>query len=47
MEVAPPTTGEPIEWLLLTTVAVHTVTDASERVTWYGVGGALRSGIGL
>jgi hypothetical protein len=26
---------EPLEWLLLTTVAVHTVNDAIERVTWY------------
>jgi hypothetical protein len=25
----------PIEWLLLTTVAVHTVEDARERVAWY------------
>ena len=35
MEVEPPTAGEPIEWLLLTTVPVHTVADAIERVTWY------------
>jgi hypothetical protein len=34
-EVAPPVTVEPIEWLLLTTVAVHTVDDARERVAWY------------
>jgi hypothetical protein len=26
---------EPIEWLLLTTVAVHTVADTIERVEWY------------
>lgn len=35
VEVEPPTAVEPIEWLLLTTVAVHTVDDAIERVTWY------------
>ena len=35
MEVEPPTAVEPIEWLLLTTVPVHTVDDAIERVTWY------------
>jgi hypothetical protein len=34
-EVDPPTAAEPIEWLLLTTVAVHTVEDAIERVEWY------------
>ena len=31
---APPE-GEPIEWLLLTTVAVETIEDAIERVQWY------------
>lgn len=34
-EIAPPTAVEPIEWLLLTTVAVQTVDDAIERVEWY------------
>jgi Transposase DNA-binding/Transposase Tn5 dimerisation domain len=34
-EVAPPAEGEPIEWLLLTTVAVDTVDDAIDRVHWY------------
>ena len=34
-EVEPPDGVEPIEWLLLTTVAVQTVDDAIERVTWY------------
>jgi hypothetical protein len=34
-EVAPPADVEPIEWLLLTTVAVETVDDAIERVQWY------------
>ena len=34
-EVAPPAEGQPLEWLLLTTVAVHTVDDARERVAWY------------
>jgi hypothetical protein len=34
-EVAPPAGVEPREWLLLTTVAVQTVADAIERVTWY------------
>ena len=34
-EVDPPTDVEPIAWLLLTTVAVHTVKDAIERVEWY------------
>ena len=33
-EVEPPTEGKPIAWLLLTTVAVHTVDDARERVQW-------------
>jgi Transposase DNA-binding len=33
-EVEPPDGVEPIEWLLLTTVAVHTVADAIERVEW-------------
>jgi Domain of unknown function (DUF4338)/Transposase DNA-binding len=32
---------EPIEWMLLTTVAVNTVDDAVERINWY----ARRSGI--
>jgi hypothetical protein len=31
---APPE-GEPIEWLLLTTVAVETIENAIERVQWY------------
>src|SRR6266566_2797405 len=35
MEVEPPTAVGPIEWLLLTTVPVHTVDDAIERVRWY------------
>ena len=34
-EVDPPTDVTPIEWLLLTTGAVETVDDASERVQWY------------
>src|SRR2546425_2634294 len=34
-EVEPPAEGEPIEWLLFTTVAVETVDDAIERVQWY------------
>jgi Transposase DNA-binding/Transposase Tn5 dimerisation domain len=34
-EVDPPPDVEPIEWLLLSTCAVHTVQDASERVEWY------------
>jgi Transposase Tn5 dimerisation domain len=34
-EVEPPAEVEPIEWLLLTTVAVQTVDDALERVAWY------------
>ncbi len=34
-EIEPPATGEPIAWLLLTTVAVHNVADARERVEWY------------
>ena len=34
-EVEPPAGEEPIEWLLLTTVAVQTVADAIERVAWY------------
>jgi hypothetical protein len=34
-EEQPPAQREPIEWLLLTTVAVATVADAVERVAWY------------
>ena len=34
-EVEPPAEGRPIAWLLLTTVAVDSVEDASERVQWY------------
>ena len=34
-EVEPPAEGQPIEWLLLTTVAVDSVEDARERVQWY------------
>jgi hypothetical protein len=34
-EVDPPAKVKPIEWLLLSTVAVHTVDDAVERVAWY------------
>src|SRR5207302_4948370 len=34
-EVEPPAEGEPLEWLLFTTVAVATVDDAIERVQWY------------
>ena len=34
-EIEPPTNGEPIEWLLLTTVAVESVAEAIERVQWY------------
>src|SRR5919109_1863066 len=34
-EVAPPAAAEPIEWLLLTTVAGETIDDAIERVQWY------------
>ena len=34
-EVEPPAEGEPIEWLLFTTVAVETAADAIERVQWY------------
>ncbi|MEE9149917.1 MAG: IS4 family transposase [Candidatus Tectomicrobia bacterium] len=34
-EIAPPAEVKRLEWLLLTTVAVHTVEDARERVAWY------------
>ena len=34
-EVEAPADIEPIEWLLLTTVGVDTVDDATERVQWY------------
>src|SRR5499427_2332892 len=34
-ESEPPAGVEPIEWLLLTTVAVQKVDDAIERVAWY------------
>lgn len=35
LEEAPPSGTDPIEWLLLSTRAVHTVEDALERVDWY------------
>jgi hypothetical protein len=34
-EIAPPAAVMPLEWLLLTTGAVQTAVDASERVAWY------------
>ncbi len=34
-EVEPPADVKPMEWLLLTTVSVDTVAEASERVAWY------------
>ena len=34
-EIAPPDGIEPIEWLLVTTLAVTTVADAERIVTWY------------
>jgi hypothetical protein len=34
-EVEPPADVTPIEWLLLTTVAVDTVDDATQCVQWY------------
>jgi len=36
VEVDPPADVTPIEWMLLTTVAVDTVQEAIERVEWYG-----------
>jgi len=35
VEEQPPARGEPLEWVLLTTCAVHTRADAVERVDWY------------
>jgi hypothetical protein len=35
LEETPPAGAEPIEWLLLTTWAVHTGEEALERVDWY------------
>src|SRR5215510_3484375 len=35
VEEHPPAGLEPLEWLLLTTCAVHTVANAQERVAWY------------
>ena len=34
-ETAPPAGVAPLDWLLLTTVAVHTTADAEERLAWY------------
>ena len=34
-EIAPPEGTKPIEWLLLTTLAVETLADAQRAVTWY------------
>jgi Transposase DNA-binding/Transposase Tn5 dimerisation domain len=36
-EDTPPATATPIEWLLLTNVAVQTWQDATERIAWYCV----------
>lgn len=44
-EIASPPTGEPIEWLLLTTVAVASLEEAIERVHWYTCRGPLKSDI--
>ena len=35
VEEPPPASGEPLEWVLLTTCAVHTMAEAVERVDWY------------
>ena len=35
VEEPPPASGEPPEWVLLTTCAVHTMAEAVERVDWY------------
>jgi len=35
LEEAPPAGTDPIEWLLLTTCAVHTTAEALTRVDWY------------
>jgi hypothetical protein len=37
LETDPPPDGEPVEWLLLTTVAVTTAEDALERLRWYAL----------
>lgn len=34
-EVAPPESAAPLEWMLLTTVAVTTFAEATERLRWY------------
>ncbi len=34
-EETPPAGADAVEWLLLTTVAVHTLADALERIDWY------------
>lgn len=36
-EERPPDGVEPIEWMLLTSEAVHTLDDAGERIDWYGL----------
>jgi hypothetical protein len=35
VEEQPPAGGEPSEWVLLTTCAVHPTAEAVERVDWY------------
>jgi Transposase DNA-binding/Transposase Tn5 dimerisation domain len=35
VEEQPPASGDPLEWVLLTTCAVHTTAEAVERVDWY------------
>ena len=35
LETAPPSGAEPVEWLLLTTMAVSSTDDALERLAWY------------
>ena len=34
-EVGAPPTAEPREWMLLTTVPVHDLADADEKLEWY------------
>lgn len=36
-EIAPPAAVEPLDWLLVTSVPVHSLADAQERVAWYRV----------
>jgi len=46
LEAQPPAGCEPLEWLLLTTAAVHTTEDALARVDWYACRWGIETSLG-